>query len=155
MEDEAAVFASALRLLARRDHSCHELERKLRSKGTPSGVIASVLERLAGLGYLDDRRFAERWAESAVAGMRCVGPRLRLELVRRGISEQIVSEVTAELLAVHEESDILTELLNRRFPDYSASRATQKETRRIIHYLQRRGFSIQAIMQALRATEGS
>jgi regulatory protein len=48
----------ALRLLAMRDHSRTELERKLAALGTPEEIRAT-LDRMAELGLQSDRRFAE------------------------------------------------------------------------------------------------
>ena len=79
MEEAEKALAYAVRALARRDHSVAELERKLRDKGFSAAVMAEVIARLDRSGYLDDRRFAERWAESAVRNGRGYGPRLRQE----------------------------------------------------------------------------
>src|SRR6516165_4673312 len=99
MDEAEKALAYAVRALTRRDHSVAEMERKLRDKGFSVGVIAGLIARLGKSGYLDDRRFAERWAESAVRSGRGYGPRLRMELARRGISREIVEDVLAGIKA--------------------------------------------------------
>ena len=150
MEGTEKAIAFAVRALARRDHSVAELSAKLRDKGLSADVTAEVIARLAQSGYLDDRRFAERWAESAVRNGRGYGPRLRLELSRRGVSREIVAEVLAGITESHREADTLAALAARRFAGFDPRSATDRDRRRIVAYLQRRGFSMAAIFDFLR-----
>ena len=50
---------------------------------------------------------------------------------------------------VYDERQLLGALLQRRFPDFNYSSAPAKERRRVVHFLQRRGFSISRIMDQL------
>jgi regulatory protein len=58
----AAAFDKAVELLARRPHFAAELRRKLAARGFETAEIEAALERVAGLGYLDERRLAEQEA---------------------------------------------------------------------------------------------
>ncbi|TNE98663.1 MAG: regulatory protein RecX, partial [Gammaproteobacteria bacterium] len=51
--------STALRLLARREHSRLELSLKLRQRKLPSSVIDAVLDDFEHEGWLDDQRFAD------------------------------------------------------------------------------------------------
>jgi len=148
------ALACALRLLTRRDRSSAELARKLRDRGIAEPLIGEVVARLLEAGYLDDRRFARAWAESAVRNGRGYGPRLRLELARRGVPDEIVAEVLADVAAEYEERETLAALLARKFAGFNPAAASDREKRRVLQYLQRRGFSSAAIFQAFRLTEG-
>ena len=147
------VLACALRLLTRRDRSSAELARKLGERGIAEPLVGEVVARLQGAGYLDDRRFARAWAESAVRSGRGYGPRLRLELVRRGVPDEIVAEVLLDVAAEYEEKETLAALLARKFAGFNPAAASDREKRRVLQYLQRRGFSSAAIFQAFRLTE--
>src|SRR6266511_177886 len=120
MEEAKEAFAGALRARTRRDHSESELTRKLCDKGFKADVIAKVITRLKDLNYLDDRRLAVRWAESAIKNFKGYGLKLRLELSRRGIPEVITAEVVADLAAEHDETEVLAALLARKFPGFDA-----------------------------------
>jgi len=148
------ALACALRILTRRDCSTAELARKLRDRGIADPLVGEVVARLQGAGYLDDRRFARAWAESAVENGRGYGPRLRLELARRGVPAEIVAEVLAVVAVEHDEEATLAALLARKFAGFKPAAASDREKRRVLHYLQRRGFSSSAIFQAFRLTEG-
>ena len=154
MDEAEKALAYAVRALTRRDHSVAEMERKLRDKGFSVGVIAGLIARLGKSGYLDDRRFAERWAESAVRSGRGYGPRLRMELARRGISREIIADVLAGIKASYGEEETLAALVSRRFAGFDPGSATDQEKRRVFSYLQRRGFSAAAIFEYF-ATERS
>lgn len=149
MEEADKVFAYALRALTRRDHTVAELERKLRDRGVPADAGAEVVARLQRAGYLDDRRFAERWAESAVRNGRGYGQRLRLDLARRGVDREIAADVVAAVSAAYGETETLAALVTRKFAAFDPQAASDRDKRRVIAYLQRRGFSTAAIFDFL------
>ena len=78
----------AMDFLARREHSRHELTRKLESKCYSSEEIESTLDSLVRDNLLSDQRFAEAYVSSR--SKRGFGPqRIARELSQRGIDESI------------------------------------------------------------------
>ncbi|MFZ3209704.1 MAG: regulatory protein RecX [Geobacteraceae bacterium] len=150
MEDARKAFDCAIGLLARRDHGVAEIERKLVVRGFSEPVVAEVIGRLTVAGYLDDRRFAGQWAEWAVRNGKGYGPRLSLELARRGVKVEIIAEVLADIRANHDEEETLAELAARKFAGFDFSQASDRERRRVVNYLVRRGFSTSIILDYLR-----
>lgn len=144
------AFDSSLKILSLRDHSEAELRRKLTAKGYEEQGIEESVARLKELGYLDDLRFARSFASSALRNGRGYGGRLKLELSRRGVAPAIVSEVLAELSAEYDERELLAQLIERRYAGFDAATAPDKEKRKVVGYLQRRGFSLSAIFAALK-----
>ncbi len=143
---------AALHLLARRDQSSAELTRKLDAKGFPAEEITAVIARLQQLTYLDDRRFAEQWAARAVREGKAVGPRLRLELRRRGIAPETAEAAMAAAGEELDERRAIADLMGRRFAGFDPAKATPRDKRRVVGWFQRRGFSLTAIFDALRMT---
>jgi len=139
------VYQRALNLLARRDHSVAELRRKLVSRGFPDSLVSDALERLLRQGYLDDRRFAEYWVESALRSGKGYGNRLLLELLRRGVSRETAAEAVAGAACGYGERQLLDALMAKRFSSFDPASAPLKERRRVHAYLLRRGFSSSAI----------
>lgn len=137
-------------MLARRDHAEAEVARKLGQKGFSAEAARSAIERLRRLGYLDDRRFALRFAESTVRNGRGWGARLRMELLRRGIDPELIAETLAETGAAFDEGQTLRELLERKFPSFSPAAADDRERRRVMGYLLRRGFSMALVLRVVR-----
>ncbi len=154
MDGKADVLAVALRILTRRDHSEAELRRKLQERGFDDSEADAALLKMRGLGYLDDRRFARQWAESAIRNGRGFGPRIRLELLRRGVAEAIIGEVLAFLNGDYQERQVLETLVARKFGTFDYRRSEEREKRRVVAYLQRRGFSLSLILDVLHEHEG-
>ncbi len=144
---------AALHLLARRDHSSAELTRKLDARGFPPQEIETAIARLQQLAYLDDRRYAEQWAARAVREGKAVGPRLRLELRRRGIPPDAIDAALAACSEELDERQSIADLLARRFAGFDPATAAPNEKRRLIGWFQRRGFSLAAIFDAIRMND--
>jgi regulatory protein len=89
--DEAAgAMAAAMASLARRSLSRAELDAKLRSRGFAEDAIASVLSRLTELKLIDDDALAERVARRRFEAGRAGRFRVRAELRRRGVAEDVL-----------------------------------------------------------------
>jgi len=144
--DARTVEASAVRLLARREHSTEELTRKLRSKGYPEELVEAVVAKLHGKKLVSNDRFASSFVHHHA--QRGQGPvRIRAELKRQGIADELIhtqldgTEVdwVARAVAVR----------RRKFgagrPRNLAERAKQAR------FLQYRGFSSDQIRAALQS----
>jgi regulatory protein len=147
------AYLYALRLLTARDYTVARLQEKFRGKGFDVTDVEDALGRLMSEGWVDDSRFAERFAESALASGRFYGSRLRQEMRRRGVPPELVSEVLGRLLLERDEVEEVRAIIERRFSNFSFSSAGDREKRRTVGFLQRHGFSLSAIFRALRATE--
>lgn len=80
---------SAYRILARRDHTCSELQAKLRRRGFSAAAIAHAMGRCRQLGYLDDAKtaviLAGRLSEKGYGPLR-----IRQALARKGLDEELI-----------------------------------------------------------------
>jgi len=146
------AYLYALRLLNARDYTEARLREKLCSREFAESDIEAALGRMVAEGWVNDLRFAERFAESALASGRYYGHRLRQEMRRRGIPPEMVSDVLGRIMGDHDECQDMRVVFERRFSGFSYATASDKEKRRAIGYLQRRGFGFSAIMQILQAT---
>jgi len=95
--DEAhKAHESALRFLDYRPRSVQEIRSHLKGKGFAPDMIDEAVERLAGVGLLDDRAFARYWLENR-ADFRPRGERaLRQELRQKGVPDDIIVEVLSK-----------------------------------------------------------
>jgi len=142
-------WAEALRILTRRDYSQFELRQRLRDKGFEQDLIETALQRCLELGYLDDQRYALNRATSLMRQGRAVGQRVLYDLRKHGIDEEVANRALEQARESCDETSLLTSLLEKRFPGFSYNAAPDKERRRVVHFLQRRGFTIDLIMQQL------
>ena len=77
-------------MLARREHSRTELERKLDARGFPPPLIGEVLDSLENENLLSDLRFTESFVVHRTA--RGQGPlKIRYELRERGVSDDLAA----------------------------------------------------------------
>lgn len=134
----------AMDLLARREHSRRELERKLRTREVPAGLATEVLDELIADGLLDNARFAEAFVRSRSGRGR--GPRKILaELAERGIDASL-----AERALRAGETDwtaLAEEVLGKRFGN-TPIRDLKDRTRRM-RFLAQRGFTREQSSAAL------
>ncbi len=140
------AFNKASDLLALRDHSEKELLQKLRQKGFADGAEEAT-EKLKSYGYLDDSRFALRFAQELQRVKHYGKKRIEQELYRKGVNREVVSD-TLEQLSFDE--DALTALIERR---YLRQLDTEKGVQKTVAALQRMGYSFGEIRDALRKVQ--
>lgn len=93
---EQRAFDRAVRFLSYRPRSAEEVRRNLVKHKVADSLIAPVLGRLEGLGYLDDVGFARFWLENR-ARFKPMGPRaLRYELRSKGVADEIIETLLAD-----------------------------------------------------------
>lgn len=86
------LLAQAMRWLARREYSVHELEGRLVGKGYARDQVAAALETLKSQGLVSDSRFAESLVRNRVE--RGYGPvKIVLELRAKGVEDALIEEV--------------------------------------------------------------
>src|SRR5512133_2816618 len=145
------AYQYALRLLTARDYTEARLREKLRKREFDEADVEAALGRMVSEGWVNDRRYAERFAESALSTGRYYGSRLRQELRRRGLAPELVTDVLSHIMEEHDECQDMRVVFERRFNGFLFATASDKEKRRALSFLQRRGFGFSAIMKILRA----
>ena len=84
------TLATALSLLARREHSVHELRRKLLDKGHPATATDAAISILVRDKLLSDERFTEMYVHARTA--RGYGPlHIAASLRERGIGKELIT----------------------------------------------------------------
>ena len=136
----------AVKLLAVKDRTEKELRDKLVQKGYEADEIDGAVEFMANYGYINDRAYAEKYLSDGI-NLRGHGEgRIKLELLRRGVSRETVEEVIAENMSF-DASERIAEVLDRRFAD--ADMGNPKERNRIFAYFARRGYRSGDIRSAM------
>ena len=124
----------ALAYLARRDHTQHELTRKLLHAGYAEEEIKTALDELSQRGWLSSQRFAENYITQKQA--KFGNQKLAYELLHKGVEESVVQQALAE--AKETELERTREVWRKKFGTLPAN---QIEKARQIRFLQSRGFS--------------
>lgn len=93
----ALAVDRALNLLARRPYSSAEIRRNLAAHEVAPPIIDEALDKLIHLGYVDDLAFARFWIDNRER-FKPRGPRaLRYELRQKGVPDDIIGTVLADL----------------------------------------------------------
>jgi regulatory protein len=149
VEDAGACKRQALDLLARREHSRRELERKLAARGFSDDLIGPTLDNLEASGALAAARFTESFIRARVA--RGKGPvRIRAELAERGVGDAQGVDALRD-----SNVDWVAEARSARSKRFGAELPRDfRERARQARFLQSRGFSSAQIAAAL-GSDGS
>ena len=143
-----ALFEHAVKLLGRRPLTERELLLRLAKRARDEAEAERAVERVRGLGYLDDSRTAESHAYGRREFQGFGRRRVLEELRQRGVAEEAAERAVAETYAEVDEDDLIRQFLKRRMP--SARLEEPKHGKRAVERLLRAGFSSGRILGVLR-----
>ena len=141
--NNASLRSRALGLLARREHSRVELQRKLSPHTEDAQELIDLLDDFTRRGWLSDARFAEALVHDKQAKFGT--SRLAYELRQRGVEESVIRDQLAELK--DSELERARQVWQSKFgvlPEDAKARAKQ------MRFLQSRGFSFEVIGKVMR-----
>lgn len=139
-QDEIA-YQRAIKLITYRDRSIAEIRQSLHQKQIPEEIIENVINRLGENGLLDDKRFANLWIENRNEFRPRSHRMLTLELRKKGISEDIISQVLENTTADEELAHKAAQKQIRRYMTLE----WQEFRRKLGSFLARRGFSYETV----------
>ena len=138
----------ALRLLAQREHSRVELERKLAKYEEEPGTLAQALDELEARDFLNEGRVVQSVLHQRAGRLGAM--RLRQELQQKGIAPEAIAAAIAQLKDT--ELARAREVWRGRFgepPSDAADRARQAR------FLMARGFSGEIVRRVLNCSDES
>lgn len=109
------------------------LYKKIYEKKLDKKYIDEIVTRLESKGYVDDRRFAEFWVENRFVKKGVSRKRLAMELMKKGISKDIIDEV----LDGRDDKQEILKIIARKRDKY--------DDEKLIAYLCRQGFPYQLV----------
>lgn len=147
-EARQQAIERAINYLSFRPRSQEEVRRHLRKKETPAEIIEDALTYLQSMDYINDKTFTSFWVENREQfnprGSRALRNELRMKGVEREIVEEAVDDEHDEELALR--AGRKKALLLARTPGMDHA----KFRNRLSGFLQRRGFSYEAVSHAVR-----
>ena len=138
MQDEREItYQKALHFLSYRPRSSAELRQNLSKRGITESLIEETLNRLQSTGLVNDEAFARAWVENRNTFRPRGKPALRMELRRKGLSDEIVQSVLESqgneaALAFMTARKYARRLLGLEWPEFR---------QKLSGFLARRGFS--------------
>lgn len=122
----------------------------LKGRGVPETVATAVIDTVSEQGYLDDARFAERFAADRRSLDHWGAERIERRLGELGVSRELVAGALVELRPGNELQAAL-DLLERRFPEPPRD---DRGRNRALGLLVRRGYELELAHDALRLHSG-
>ncbi len=135
----------ALQCLTRRDYSRADLRARLAAHAESAEELEAVLDALQAERLLSDHRYASQRVVARAA--RYGNGRLRQELRQHGVSD---GDIEAALPEAGDEGERCRSIWAKKFGRPPAS---AEERAKQMRFLQYRGFSSEAILQALRGVD--
>jgi len=141
---------AALRFLARRDRTEAQVRAYLSRTGASSGRIRALIKQFVKRGYLNDERYALRWASARLARRPMGRERLEAELIGQGLDRDTTERALEQVYGGRSERDLARALLNQ-----SSDLRTLRGRSRGANLLRRHGFDEETIEEALQGSGSS
>ena len=139
----------AYRQLGRRDRTVAELRWYLRRRISDHAAIEAAIRELLDQGYLDDERYARRFAEDRRMLDGWGAERIARRLADAGVASELVDAVVAEREPA-DELEAAVAVLRRRL---AVPPADDRGRERALGLLVRRGYELELAHDAIRAFE--
>lgn len=139
---QLSLKGRALKLLAAREHSRPELERKLAPHEEAPGELAQALDELQAKGFISEQRVVESVLHRRAS--RLGASRVKQELQAKGIGAEAVAEAVDQLRAT--EVERARAVWRKKFGEPATDAAGRAKQMR---FLASRGFGAEAIRRVV------
>jgi regulatory protein len=140
---------AAYRFLGRRDRTAAEVRERLEGHEIEADVVDEAIAELTRQGYLDDARYAHRFAEDRRTIDAWGAERIERRLLAVGIDPGLIAAALGERGAA-EELEAAVAVLRRRF---LRAPADDRDRDRALSMLVRKGYDLDLAYDAVRAYE--
>ncbi len=122
-------------LLAKKDYTSHEIMKKLSRELYDDEIAADILAYFSGLGYIDDRRYVEKYYTyyKETKSRRVI----EHKLAQKGVGGGLMKEVLQELIG-DEDAYIAAKRLGEK--KYGTKVLKKEEFPKMVQFLMRKGF---------------
>ncbi|MBQ3293364.1 RecX family transcriptional regulator [Candidatus Saccharibacteria bacterium] len=140
------LYQRTLEWVLTRPHSEREtrdyLYKKIYDKKLDKSYIDRIIEKLESKGYVDDRKFAEYYVENRFLKKGISMRRLQMELTKKGVSRDVISEVLSE--GERNEKEEILKVIAKKRSKYDTDE-------KLISYLLRQGFQYELSRELVRS----
>jgi regulatory protein len=150
IDDEAELYAAALRALMRRAHSTFEMRTYLERRAVEPESVRRVMARLKQEKLIDDAKCALDFARARATGRRQGGRRIAQELRKRGVPDQHIDAAIAQVFSDLDEAAIVRKVIERR-KRTARGPFDERKVASLYRTLLRAGFDPGVIRRELRA----
>ncbi len=142
------ILNKAYHYLSIRDHSIKEISDKLRKKFETREEIEEVITYLKEHSYLNDLEFAKKYLSYKLANRSCGQLKIKYDLMKKGVSKDIISSVLADQVLAANELETAQELIAKK-ARVLENLDPLKRKNKAFSYLKNRGFTPDTIYKVL------
>ncbi|HLL76410.1 MAG TPA: regulatory protein RecX [Pyrinomonadaceae bacterium] len=154
-KSRARTLQRAVKLLAAKPRSVAELrERLLEKEWTDEAAADYAVAKLTEYGYLDDEQFALSFAQSRVRQKPVGRQRLARDLKNKKLDKETAEQALEKVFEETPEEKLIDEAIARRVRLRGRPK-TREESKSLFDHLLRRGFSIDLVINKVRALSAS
>ena len=139
-EGRFEIKSYMMKRLGSRDHSRKELFTKAIRKEYPKNIIENVLDELEEKGYLDEQRFAEKFAVDK-NHLNNWGPnKIKAHLYKKGIPDNLAEQSIQKAFADKNIEELLLHLVLKRKRRFLREEDPYKRKKKVVDHLARKGY---------------
>jgi regulatory protein len=150
LETEEEMYEVAVRALAQRAHSIHEMKQKLERRSNNKLLVQVVMARLKENGMVDDARYAKQFARQRTEGRKQGKFRISRDLRARGVPDRHIDAALKEASETTDEAAMVRQRIERKLRSYRGE-VSEKKMASIYGSLLRAGFSADVVRRELKA----
>jgi regulatory protein len=147
-DDVEKAREKALRFLGNRPRSEWEVRQNLQKADYGAATIDRVLDRLRGVGLVDDAAFVRYWLDNRAQFKPKGAVALRQELRLKGVDREVIDAVLAESEHTDDNAALRSAFAKA---DRYRQLPRQEFTQKLGAYLARRGFDYETVREAVNA----
>jgi regulatory protein len=146
------LFEYAVKCLGARAYSTGDLKSKLRMRAANPSDADATIDRLKDVGYLNDQRFAESYANARVENEGFGRMRVLTDLRARRVSGDLAEQAVEQALGGRSEAELIDAFIERRMHAVAAGGPIEDDKKLAAAYrkLRRAGFTSGPILAALK-----
>ena len=145
-----AVKQRAFRYLGRRLLSEKELRIKLKQKKYDENIIDEIIKYLKGKNYLNDMEFANLFSNENIQNKFWGKNKIKAELMKRGVSSEIISQVLAEKFSEENDLQNAVRLAEKKYKLLNQRNPVQKKIKeKLFSFLFSKGYDYEVAKEAV------
>ena len=144
MDELTKARRRALYLLTDMDRTEKELRDRLKKAGYSENTIARTMEYVRSFGYIDDKKYAEKFIDFAKGKKSRV--RIAYDLAQKGVPRDIIDEAF-ESAGDWDEKELIRAMAEKKLRNMDVT--DPAAYRKVVSYLARKGFSGSDIITVL------
>ena len=110
-----ALWGYALKVLGGRAYSTGELRVKLQRRAEIPSDVDGIISRLKDIGYLNDQRFAEGYANARLSGDKFGKTRVIQDLRHRRVAPELAERTVQNVYADVDEQSLIDDWIQRKY----------------------------------------